>query len=1301
MATLLLRTVGTVVGSVFGPVGAAVGSALGAVTGNIIDQSIINSTRTIEGARLAGGRPMSAEDGTPISRVYGYARVTTTVIWATRLEEEKPTKRQGGKGSLTSGPKVTSYTYYASAAFGICEGKVAAIKRIWADGKEVDLRDIEYRFYNGSEDQLPDALIQAKQGSGNATAYRGTAYIVIERMPLERYGNRLPQIQVEVLRPVGQLEKDVRAISIIPGATEHGLDPTPVLARVNQFETREFNRHILYADTDWQASIDELQAVCPNLKHVSLVLAWYADDLRASHAHIRPGIVTTNSFEKSEPWYVSGVTRQSPHAHLISRENERSAFGGTPNDSSVIAAIHDLKARGLSVTLNPFILVDVPSYNTLLDPYSNGYQSPYPWRGRITPNPAVGQTGSVDGTSAAVAQIAGFVGAAVASDFFTNGGSIDCNSSDFGYRRMILHYAKLAELAGGVDTIIIGSEMRSLTTARGTANTFPFVDALVDLANDVAQIVSPGTKLIYGADWSEYFGYHPQGGSGDVFFHLDQLWSSPNIAAIGIDNYMPLSDWRALDVETGQLNPDGQRWSSDTNALTQAITSGEGFDWYYASHSDRESRLRTPITDGAYSKPWVFRYKDLKSWWMNHHFERIGGVEKASPTAWIPESKPIFMMELGCPSVHCGANQPNTFIDKNSSEARLPYFSNGSRDDDIQRAFLTAHHNHWASGVGANPSSSLTSKPMVDIERLYLWAWDARPLPAFPLNVGVWGDGENWLRGHWMNGRMGTVHAADLVKAVFADHGLPLPDTDTLNGHVTGVVLASPASVRATLEPLLKLFGGVASDVNGLRFSGIDSYQARIIDHNNVVLSDNEPRIERTLSQVNELPNEVQIGSRDPLQDYQARTTYSRRRENTANRQIVLDVPAILHTDEARKYANQILSNAWSGRETIKFGLPLSYCDLSTGDVIAFDDAEDQHFIIEQITLREFVAVEARSITKQRQISILPTLPGVQDTAAYLGSFGGPPELTVLDLPMVDGASENEQLRVASLSSPERTQNIFASATTQGYAARGNIEQNATVGVLVTPLMPAAAGRFDYANTIDVALSYGELESVDQLSMLAGRNLAAVETVPGNWEVFQFANAEEISPEIWRLSVLLRGQGGTEDLMALGADTGAKFILLNDAITPIGLRDAEIGSPVNFRIGEAGKDFSDRYYTTFSAEGGLRALKPLSPVHIRAFKGEDSSILIKWIRRGRINADSWLGLDIPLGEAFERYKIDILDGTLTVLGSFEASQPEILLTSTILDDLFGGQPIALSVRIVQLSERVGEGISAFAELEVM
>ena len=67
-------------------------------------------------------------------------------------------------------------------------------------------------------------------------------------------------------------------------------------------------------------------------------------------------------------------------------------------------------------------------------------------------------------------------------------------------------------------------------------------------------ILGAGTKLSYAADWSEYSNYRPDDGSGDVFFNMDSLWASPSIDFIGIDNYMPISDWRDghehLDAQT-------------------------------------------------------------------------------------------------------------------------------------------------------------------------------------------------------------------------------------------------------------------------------------------------------------------------------------------------------------------------------------------------------------------------------------------------------------------------------------------------------------------------------------------------------------------------------------------------------------------------------------------------------------------------------------------------------------------------------------------------------------------------------
>ena len=56
----------------------------------------------------------------------------------------------------------------------------------------------------------------------------------------------------------------------------------------------------------------------------------------------------------------------------------------------------------------------------------------------------------------------------------------------------------------------------------------------------------------------------------------------------------------------------------------------------------------------------------------------------------MPQGKPIWFTEIGCPAVDKGANQPSVFPDPKSSEAGLPYFSNGTRDDLIQRRYLEA-----------------------------------------------------------------------------------------------------------------------------------------------------------------------------------------------------------------------------------------------------------------------------------------------------------------------------------------------------------------------------------------------------------------------------------------------------------------------------------------------------------------------------------------------------------------------------------------------------------------------------------
>lgn len=51
------------------------------------------------------------------------------------------------------------------------------------------------RIYPGSEEQLPDSLIESVKGAGNVSAHRGLAYIVIEGLWLQ--GRRVPNVTIE------------------------------------------------------------------------------------------------------------------------------------------------------------------------------------------------------------------------------------------------------------------------------------------------------------------------------------------------------------------------------------------------------------------------------------------------------------------------------------------------------------------------------------------------------------------------------------------------------------------------------------------------------------------------------------------------------------------------------------------------------------------------------------------------------------------------------------------------------------------------------------------------------------------------------------------------------------------------------------------------------------------------------------------------------------------------------------------------------------------------------------------------
>jgi hypothetical protein len=1288
MATLLLSVAGAAAGALFGPVGTIVGRAAGALIGAALDRRLFGDDSTREVGKLSDLDVQSSSEGAPIPRVYGRVRISGEVIWATRLEEQVTTESAGGK-ALGGGPEVESHAYFGNFAVALCEGPIAMVGRVWANGRLLDRTRLTMRVYRGTEGQGPDSLIEAKQGSGRAPAYRGTAYVVFERLPLAEFGNALPQLSFEVIRVVGHLEPMVRAVTLIPGATEFGYAPETVTRVPEDGVTEAENRHVATAESDVEASLDELQALLPNLEAVSLVVAWFGSDLRAGECRIVPKVEFSDKPTEGGKWRVAGLARED--AELVSRVAGRPAYGGTPSDASVVALIRALRDRGLKVTLYPFVMMDVPADNDLPDPWTGGDGQPaYPWRGRITCDPAPGRPGTADKTGEAADQIADFVGMAEPGDFSLDGEAVVYSGpAEWGFRRMILHYAALCDAAGGVDCFLVGSELRGLTVLRDGDGDFPFVGALRGLVGDVRSMLGGGVEISYAADWSEYFGHQPADGTGDVFFHLDPLWADDDVDFVGIDNYFPLSDWREGD------HLDGAAFdrTGDLGYLRGNVVGGEGYDWYYSDAGDRAAQLRTPITDGGAGKPWVFRTKDLANWWGRRHRNRPGGVESGPLTGWLAGMKPIRFTELGCPAVDKGPNEPNAFYDALSSEGRLPYFSDGGRDDGIQRRYLEAMLGWFDPGDDAfaparNPLSPVDGRRMLDWRGSALWTWDSRPFPVFPLAVGVWTDGPNWARGHWLTGRFGAAPLDGVVAAILADHGVAAADTREVSTVVDGCVVAGRVTARSVLEPLAAAFGfSLVEQPDGLAVRALRRNAVATLTQGDLVEDGDRPLIEARRAQEGDLPAEVSLSFFDVEADFRQANVTARR--PGASRARVRDValPVVASSGVMAGHAEVLARDLDAARDSYRFTLPPSRIDIEPGDVVALDAGPTAGLaVIERIEDGGARACEARAI--DRRALHAPARESLTGTVTMPPAVGRP-RVHLMDLPILDEAVPDHRPWVAAAARPWPGDLAVLEGIGGGFRYLTGIDRPATVGRIEAALAAGPTGRFDRGNTLEVTLLRGVLGSASEAAVFAGANACAIATAAGGWEVLQFRDAELVGPSRYRISTLLRGQLGTESEMAAGHDAGAAFVLLDRSLVALPIGSDAIGRPGTYRIGPATVDVGDRAMAERVFTPQAIGRRPFSPAHLFARRVAGGDIDIRWIRRTRLGGDVWDG-EVPLGESEERYRLRVFDGG-DVVRVIESTAAAVTYAAAEQTADFGAPPAKLDFGVAQLSPGFGPG----------
>lgn len=1304
-----------------------------------IDARIFGKSVKQEGPSLEELRYMKSSTTAPISRISGRFRIGGNVIWATRFREELVTENldSGSKGGRPSSSVIT-HQYYVSLAIGLCEGPVYDIRRIWIDGKELADTEVVIRKYYGDHTQQPDPKIVAVEGAANTPAYRGLAYIVFEDLHLEPYGNRIPQIEAEVLvadaASMNRLENRIGCVELSPAGGEFTCGTTNVYTKVDDSRIYK-NRHVLNT-SDLASSLESLKGLAPNCTQIVLPVAWYGSDLRCTETHVQPKVESADTVTYPYSWVVSGVLRAAADTVSQNSATDKPYLLGTPADRAVFEAIEYIRGAGFDLVLMPMLMLDIPPGNELTDPYDvKPNQAIFPKASLVTISPSVGAVGTPNNTAEARTQIEAFFGTCVPEDFTTYTGHLDDSRGDgftiegvaldnsswytdpqdddepiqrntviyegepeWSYRRMVLHYAALAaSTEAGINGFVIGNGLRNLTSARDDLGNYPAVAELKQLAADVRTVLGSSCTLTYAADFFEWHSLQSNN-SQDIAFPLDDLWSDDNIDVVAITYTAPLSDWRNTPDHLDALIAQS---IYDLEYLQYNVFGGEYAHWVYLDDDMRLQQQRTPIDQDLYaSENWVLHIKDIGSWWSNSHHERAGGLRSISPTSWVPSSKPVWLMSVGAPALNLGTNHPDWKYSSDRAWEDPPPNSNGNRDDYLQRQALKAYLNAWENaGDERNPVG------MVALDKICIREWDMRPYLGYTDNIEDWVDSDYKRLGHNLNDRLGLPEVADHIVSTLSHANINAEDIITTNVHgmIAGMGISDPSSLRVLLEPvmfayLLHFFESAGK----LHFTSKGSGPIASIDYNYLVENANgsqQPSGPVTVvrESASGLPNQVSLSFVSDDSSYEPAVA---KYYNSAGLHTTVSSSSInllLDYAYAEDLCSRFMREMYVSRSKLTFKMPPSMLRFDPTDVLDLNVYGRTHTIMIDDVLdayeREVSAVAYDSEVFNQFTSAAPSTRALHTIAVPNTN------IQIMNLPMLTSRDSPAGVYFAAAGRPWGVGTIIRrSLDNSDYLLDTIVSSPSIMGITNFDLPVGIAAIMDNASELHVSVNtVGTLSSVSKMQLLNGRNVGALfHSEQAQWEIVQWQNAEETGASRYKLTGLIRGCLGTEHVIADVLPAGSTFVVLDvNSIKQSSGGTELLGRDVYWEYSIPTFIETDMNVRVIRSTVKGFGYRPYSPCQLKGVRNYDNNdVDLTWIRRTRIG-DVWDNSDTPLNEEYERYRVRIYEGVsgdTIIRTAYVADISSYTYTSADQISDWGSHPTTIRFGVSQLSAVFGYGI---------
>lgn len=490
---------------------------------------------------------------------------------------------------------------------------------------------------------------------------------------------------------------------------------------------------------------------------------------------------------------------------------------------------------------------------------------------------------------------------------------------------------------------------------------------------------------------------------------------------------------------------------------------------------------------------------------------------------------------------------------------------------------------------------------------------------------------------------------------------------------------AEGASARDALTPLAEAQGWVLREGEGglVLDRGVDgeviprgALAARV---NGRVLVP----VRRARARAEDVPARLSLRHYEPERDYQAGVQKGVR-SGPGRREATSDVPAVVEANAAKALAQARLADGWAGRESVELRCGWEALLCAPGSVVGVEGLAGRWRVEES----EWEAMAVRlALRRLPGGSAAPVEASAGSGVRQPDAPHGATTLMLVELPAMDEGLPAAPVVVAAAAGAStgwrRAALFTVEPGSEAAVPAGSTAPAAVMGSVAVPPGDGTAMLFDERATIEVTLLSVAmlLEDASDEALLRGANACLI-----GREVVQFGRAEQTGPAAWRLRRLLRGRRGTEWAMA-GHEAGEPFLLIEAerlaavpagavhlgetvAMLAIGIGDAE---PAEASIGVTGE-----------------AMMPPNPVHLRVERLEDGAAVVRWMRRSRAGWAWRDGVDAPLGEESERYRVALFDGNLAVR-SVEVSGPSWTYDAAMqAADAGAGHGLPLRVEVRQV-----------------